>query len=93
MTTFKLRETYVNQMTALRTLELPADGEDAVRRWLNGQGLDLDDVARRPRRNSRGLFTFAAGVGYAIVSADLLGGSADGEAERRFEEETGHRIR
>lgn len=93
MSTLHARVTYENPTSGLRTIELSREAEHAVRSWLDGRGVDLDDVARRGRRNKRGRFTFACGVGYAVVDADLLGGNGDGTMERLFENETGNVIR
>lgn len=92
MTTLDARVTYENPTSGLRTIELSRETEHAVRVWLNGRGVDLDDVARRGRRNTRGRFTFKCGGGYAVIDADLLGGNADGTTERAFQDETGHHI-
>ena len=90
MTALKIRVTHTNPTSGLRTLELSPQAEQAARDWLSTRGVVLEDVARRPRRNSRGLFTIAGGVGYAVLDADLLGGNADGTTERAFNNETGH---
>ena len=86
------RVTYENQFSGSRTIELSYEAELWVRDWLEGRGVELEDVARRPRRNKAGRFTFACGVGYAVVDADLLGGNGDGELERAFNNETGRYI-
>lgn len=91
--TLDARVTYENQLTALRTIELSYEAELWARDWLEGRGVKLEDVARRPRRNKAGRFTFACGVGYAVIDADLLGGNGDGETERAFNTETGRYIR
>ena len=86
------RVTYENQFSGSRTVELSYEAEVWVRDWLQGRGLELEDVARRPRRNKAGRFTFACGVGYAVVDADLLGGNGSGELERAFNTDTGRYI-
>ena len=90
--TLDARVTYENQSSGLRTIELSYEAELWVRDWLEGRGMELEDVARRPRRNKRGRFTFACGVGYAVVDADLLGGNGSGETERAFNTDTGRYI-
>ena len=90
--TLDARVTYENQLTALRTIELSYEAELWARDWLEGRGVKLEDVARRPRRNKAGRFTFACGVGYAVIDADLLGGNGSGETERAFNTETGRYI-
>ena len=90
--TLDARVTYENQLTALRTIELSYEAELWARDWLEGRGVKLEDVARRPRRNKAGRFTFACGVGYAVVDADLLGGNGSGELEREFNNATGRYI-
>lgn len=92
MTTLDARVTYENPTSGLRTIELSREAEYAVRVWLNGRGVVLNDVARRGRRNTRGRFTFKCGGGYAVIDADLLGGNGDGRTERQFQDETGHYI-
>ena len=91
-TTLDARVTYENQFSGSRTIELSYEAELWVRDWLEGRGVKLEDVARRPRRNKRGRFTFACGVGYAVIDADLLGGDGSGELERAFNNETGRYI-
>ena len=86
------RVTYENQFSGSRTIELSYEAEFWVRDWLQGRGLELEDVARRPRRNKRGHFTFGCGIGYAVIDADLLGGNGSGETERAFNTETGRYI-
>lgn len=90
--TLDARVTYENQSSGLRTIELSREAERVVRDWLQGRGVTLEDVARRPRRNKRGRFTFACGVGYAVIDADLLGGNGSGELERAFNNDTGRYI-
>lgn len=90
MTALKIRVTHTNPMSGLRTLELSPQAEEATREWLLTRGITIEDVARRPRRNARGLFTIAGGVGYAVLDSDLLGGNADGTTERAFNRDTGH---
>ena len=47
---------------------------------------------RAYRAHKNGGFGFSTGCGYAILDADLLGGTGDGNAERRFSNETNHII-
>lgn len=91
-TTLDARVTYLNKYTGVRTIELSRETERAVRDWLQGRGVELEDVARRGRRNKRGHFTFGCGAGYAVIDADLLGGNGSGELERAFNNETGRYI-
>ena len=90
--TLDARVIYTNKYSGGRTVELSHEAERVVRDWLQGRGLELEDVARRPRRNKAGRFTFACGVGYAVVDADLLGGNGSGELEREFNNATGRYI-
>ena len=90
--TLDARVTYENQFTGLRTVALSHEAERVVRDWLQGRGMELEDVARRPRRNKRGHFTFGCGIGYAVIDADLLGGNGSGELEREFNNATGRYI-
>ena len=60
------------------------------------QGKTWDEVisqARGGRINKAGQFTFRCGVGYDVISADLLGGSADGKAYSDFQKVTGISLR
>ena len=83
------RVTYENPMSGLRTIELSHEAWFAVASWLESQGHDdPTSVPRKYRVNKRGLVTFKCGVGYAVIDADLLGGTADGLTERRFQNDT-----
>ena len=83
------RVTYENPMSGLRTIELSHEAWFAVASWLESQGHDDPTaVPRKYRVNKRGLVTFKCGVGYAVIDADLLGGTADGLTERRFQSDT-----
>lgn len=86
------RVTYTNKYSGGRTIELSHEAERVVRDWLQGRGLELEDVARWPRRNKAGHFTFDCGSGYAVIDADLLGGNGSGELEREFNNATGRYI-
>ena len=90
--TLDARVTYTNKYSGGRTVELSHEAERVVRDWLQGRGVELEDVARRPRRNKRGHFTFGCGIGYAVIDADLLGGNGSGELEREFNNATGRYI-
>lgn len=60
------------------------------------QGKTWEEVisqARGGRINKAGQFTFRCGVGYDVLSADLLGGSADGKAYSDFQAATGVSLR
>lgn len=86
-----MKVTYENQMTGLRTFELSREAYFIVSDWVRDEyGKELIDVARSGRFNKRGRFTFKCGIGYAVIAADLLGGTAGGEAERRFNDDTGY---
>ena len=90
--TLDARVIYTNKYSGGRTVELSHEAERVVRDWLQGRGLELEDVARRPHRNKRGHFTFGCGIGYAVIDADLLGGNGSGELEREFNNATGRYI-
>ena len=90
--TLDARVTYTNKYSGGRTVELSHEAERVVRDWLQGRGMELEDVARRPRRNKRGRFTFGCGMNYAVIDADLLGGNGSGELEREFNNATGRYI-
>ena len=83
------RVTYENTMSGLRTIELSHEAWFAVASWLESQGHDDPTaVPRKYRVNKRGQVTFKCGVGYAVIDADLLGGTADGLTESQFERDT-----
>lgn len=83
------RVTYENPTSGLRTIELSHEAWFAVASWLETQGHeDAASVPRRYRVNARGQVTFKCGVGYAVIDADLLGGSGDGLTESRFQSDT-----
>ena len=46
--TLDARVTYTNKYTGGRTIELSHETERVVRDWLQGRGMELEDVARRP---------------------------------------------
>lgn len=89
MTTYRLRQTYENPHTGLRTLEVPRDCEDVVSRWL---GHPVEQIARDARRNRRGRLTIKAGGGLDIVDNSLFGSNGDGSRYRAFQNDTDHRI-
>lgn len=70
-----------NPMSGMRTFEYRGTEEawEAFRGYcLTELGSDPIDLAREARINARGRFTWRCGLGYDVVSADLLGGSGDG---------------
>ena len=78
-----------NAMTGMRTFEYRGTREawEAFRGYcLTELGSDPVDIAREARMNARGRFTWRCGLGYDVVSADLLGGKADGVARRELNE-------
>lgn len=80
-------------MSVISNLKKLSESPFGVRRWkcsaeltsavLEFLGGDLDKV-RRGAIDKRGRLRFSSGGGYDFVSADLLGGSADGRAAREF---------
>lgn len=89
-----MKVTHENQMTGLRTFELSREAYLVVSTWVREEhGEELIDVARSGRFNKRGNFTFKCGVGYAVVDADLLGGTGDGRTENKFNYVTGCYLR
>lgn len=77
-----------NAMTGMRTFEYRGTKEawEAFRAYcLTELGNDPVDLAREARMNARGRFTWRCGLGYDVVSADLLGESADGRARRELD--------
>lgn len=85
----KVRQTYVNNMSGLRTLELSDRAWKVVRGWYESQGIEPSgETIRGFRVNAKGRVTFKAGVGYAVFDSDLLGGDGSGDAQNRFEDDT-----
>jgi len=58
---------------------------ELLEQWYEEQGKDLEDEIRGYFEYGDYVY-FVTGSGYSIYSADLLGGSADGRAEREFDE-------
>lgn len=59
----------------------------ALERWHEERGTSLEEAVRDyVEVDEPAGFTFVTGCGYAIWSADLLGGKADGLAQREFED-------
>lgn len=82
-------------ITGMRTFEYRGTREawEAFRGYcLTELGGDPVDLAREARMNARGRFTWRCGLGYDVVSADLLGGKADGKEHRELIE-AGFRVR
>ena len=78
-----------NPDTGMRTIAFPRDLIGVI---AGSQGKDWGEVisqARGGRINKAGQFTFHCGGGYDVLSADLLGGSADGKAYSDFKAATG----
>ena len=76
-----------NAMSGMRTFEYRGTDEawEAFRAYcLTELGNDPVDIAREARMNARGRFTWRCGLGYDVVSADLLDGSADGRAHQKL---------
>lgn len=81
-----IRETPVSGM---RTFEYRGTKEawEAFRGYCLSQlGSDPIDIAREARMNARDRFTWRCGLGYEVISADLLGGSGDGRAYSKLRE-------
>lgn len=58
----------------------------ALRKWHESRGTSLEEAVRDyVELDEPEGFLFVTGLGYSIWSADLLGGKADGEAQREFE--------
>ena len=76
-----------NPVSGMRTFEYRGTREawEAFRAYcLTELGSDPIDIAREARINARDRFTWRAGLGYDVVSADLLNGSADGRAHQKL---------
>ena len=84
-----------NAMSGMRTFEYRGTREawEAFRGYcLTELGNDPIDIAREARTNARGRFTWRCGLGYDVVSADLLGGTANGVGLRKLDD-AGFRVR
>ena len=58
-----------------------------LRQWYEQQGKDMTKEVRGYYEDYYGDYMYyVTGCGYDTISADLLGGSADGQARREFEE-------
>ena len=78
-----------NPVSGMCTLEYRGTREawEAFRGYCLSQlGSDPIDLAREARMNAKGRFTWRCGLGYDVVSADLLGGKANGVARRKLAE-------
>ena len=78
-----------NPVSGMRTFEYRGTDEawEAFRGYcLTKLGNDPVDLAREARINARDRFTWRCGLGYDVISADLLGGKADGVARRELNE-------
>ena len=78
-----------NPVSGMHTIEYQGTREawEAFRGYcLTKLGNDPVDLAREARINARDRFTWRCGLGYDVVSANLLGGKADGVARRELNE-------
>ena len=84
-----------NPVSGMRTFEYRGTREawEAFRGYCLSQlGSDPIDIAREARMNARDRFTWRCGLGYDVVSADLLGGEANGVGLRKLDD-AGFRVR
>ena len=58
---------------------------ELLEQWYEEQGEDMEYKIRGYYENDDYIY-FITGSGYSLYSSDLLGGSADGRAEREFDE-------
>lgn len=80
MNTVKIKLVNENPYTGLRRWKVSKHDAPVILDFLNG---DTSKI-RSYRSHKDGGFGFSSGVGYAIIDADLLGGTGSGEAENRF---------
>lgn len=78
-----------NNYTGMRTIAFPAHLIASIGRAQGKSESQVISQARNGRVNAQGDFTFVCGGGYDVLSADLLGGSADGKAYSDFQASTG----
>ena len=84
-----------NPVSGMRTFEYRGTKEawEAFRGYCLSQlGSDPIYIAREARMNARDRFTWRCGLGYDVVSADLLGGEANGVGLRKLDD-AGFRVR
>lgn len=81
------KRTNVNPTSGLQRWKISPEDAGTIIHWLGGT-----DQIRKFREHKDGGFGFSSGGGYAIVDADLLGGTGDGKAERKFQDDTGFRV-
>ena len=81
------KRTNVNPTSGLQRWKISPEDAGTIIHWLGGT-----DQIRKFRQHKDGGFGFSTGCGYAIVDADLLGGTGDGKAERKFQDDTGFRV-
>ena len=72
-------------MTGVRTFAIHPNDWPLVEKFYHDRGLNPADHIRDHRVNSAGQHTFRGGLGYDVVDADLLGGTADGRLHTEFE--------
>ncbi len=59
--------------------------KDALEQWAEIHDTDIDEMVRGYVSCGRGAFQMVHGYGYAWLSADVYGGSADGTARHEFD--------
>lgn len=87
--TIRGRVIRTNKYTGMQTIAFPAHLITSIGRAQGKSESEVISQARGGRINSQGDFTFRCGGGYDVLSADLLGGSADGKAYSDFRSATG----
>ena len=81
---YAIKRISVNPTSGLTRWECSRDLTAAI---LAYHGDQWKEKVRSGRIVKSGRLRFSTGVGYDIISADLLGGEADGRAARRFYED------
>ena len=87
--TIRGRVIRTNKYTGMQTIAIPAHLITSIGRAQGKSESEVISQARGGRINSQGDFTFRCGGGYDVLSADLLGGPADGRAYSEFRASTG----
>ena len=82
-----LTETYCNPYSGMTTEQFTPYAYKLIADWLEQQGDDPASTIRSLRTCANGNYSFKHGGGYAILDADLLGGTGSGERERKFRED------
>ena len=89
-----LKVTAENPTSGMRRVRVSKRDAFAVQSFMSEvHGAEWRKKVRGFRESKNGWFSFQCGGGYAVCDRDLLGGTGDGELERRFNHERGYFFR